>query len=127
MYGRYGADQLSRFTIWCYLAVAVVGIFVNEPWIGFALWLLGMILVFWTFFRMFSRNIYKRQAENAKYLKVQRKITEFFKYTWNKWKYRKTHVYKKCPHCKVKLKLPKKKGFHNVNCPKCRSSFDVKI
>ena len=35
-------------------------------------------------------------------------------------------MYKKCPKCKQKIRLPLKKGEHTVKCPKCGNRFDVK-
>ena len=127
MYGRYGSDNLSRFMLVLYFVLMFAGVFISNPWVGFVLWAVNLALLVIMTFRMFSKNIYKRQYENAKYLRVKNKISEFFKYLVNKWKFRKTHVYKKCPHCNVKLKLPKKTGFHTVKCPKCHNNFDVKI
>jgi LSD1 subclass zinc finger protein len=127
MYGRYGGDSLSKFTLIVYIIIAIVQLFVDQPYLSFFLWLINVALMIWSFFRMFSKNIYKRQAENAVYLGIKRKITQYFKYLSNKWKFRKTHVYKKCTSCKTKLRLPKKKGEHNVKCPKCSNSFLVKI
>ena len=37
------------------------------------------------------------------------------------------HVYKKCPHCRAQLRLPRKKGEHDVCCPRCKVTFSVKI
>lgn len=126
MYGRYGVDQLSKFMLNVYLFLALVSLFV--PFIVDVVLLpLSVILISLVFFRMLSKNIYKRQWENAKYLSIKRKFTEHFKYISNKWKFRKTHVYKKCPSCKCKLKLPRKKGTHTVKCPKCSNNFSVKI
>ncbi len=127
MYGRYGADQLSRFMLVLYFVVALAGIIVQNILVDTILWLLNMILLVLMFFRMFSKNIYKRQYENGKYLEIKNKVTEYFRYIGNKWKFRKTHVYQKCPFCKSRLKLPKRKGMHGVKCPKCSNSFSVKI
>ena len=35
-------------------------------------------------------------------------------------------MYKKCPKCKQKLRLPLKKGIHTVKCPNCKEKFEVK-
>ncbi len=45
----------------------------------------------------------------------------------DKKRYRKTHVFIKCPECKNNLRLPKVKGKHTVRCPVCNASFFVKI
>ena len=65
--------------------------------------------------------------ENAKYLGARNKFLSFFKRKKAQFRDRKTHVYKKCPHCKATLRLPKKKGRHTVSCPKCRKRFETKI
>ncbi|MFR2916862.1 MAG: hypothetical protein ACLTKQ_08005 [Acutalibacteraceae bacterium] len=45
----------------------------------------------------------------------------------DKWAFRKTHVFKKCPGCKAVLRLPRKKGKHTVNCPHCHKNFTVHV
>ena len=70
MYGRYGGDSLSKFTLIVYIIIAIVQLFVDQPYLSFFLWLINVALMIWSFFRMFSKNIYKRQAENAVYLGI---------------------------------------------------------
>ena len=127
MYGRYGADSLSRFMLVLYIINSFLGIIIQNKVVDIIIWLFSFILLILMFFRMFSKNIYKRQYENGKYLRIKNKILEYFRYVGNKWKFRKTHVYRKCPSCKSRLKLPKKKGNHGVRCPKCSNNFSVKI
>ena len=127
MYGRYGADALSKFLLIVYIALAVVMLFLRNTVWGLVVQVLSLILCFWIFFRMFSKNISKRSAENACYLKLQKGIKEKIFLQRNKWKYRKTHVYRKCPYCGVQIKLPRVKGDHKCACPKCGDSFDVHV
>ena len=87
----------------------------------------SLALCIFMFYRMFSKNISRRTAENQKYLRARRKIKEWFLLRRNKWKYRKTHVYRKCPHCGVQIRLPRVKGEHRCACPKCGDSFGVNI
>ena len=121
MRGRYGTDDLNKFLLWLYFLFAVLGLFVRRPvvtGICFAVFVLLM-------FRMFSRNIWKRQQENAKFLKIKRKAVQRFNLERDKWKFRKTHVYKTCPNCKATVRLPKIKGKHVCCCPACKKNFDV--
>ena len=124
MYGRYGSDTLNKVLLAVYAAEVVVftvlSLFVNPTplWMSLAYFALSMILIFVIFFRMFSRNIQKRRRENDKFC-------GFFKLRRNKFRDRKTHVYKKCPHCKAVLRLPKAKGKHTVICPRCKNRFTV--
>lgn len=123
MYGRYGVDSLYRFTFAVVLVIAIVNMFIGSVLLSIT----EGILIAWTLFRCFSRNIYKRQAENAKYVRATTRIRQFFKRQYNRVKYRKTKVYKKCPGCKNILCLPRKKGQHTVKCPSCSHRFDIKI
>ena len=123
MMGRYGVDALYHFTFWVCLALIVVNLFVNSLIIS----LIETLLIFWSIFRVMSRNIYKRQRENQIFLNIWGKIKSPFKMMGNKWRDRKTHVYKRCPSCKSTLRLPKERGEHSVRCPRCRSLFDIKI
>ena len=85
----------------------------------YAIQFLPMILIFVIFYRIFSRNIQKRRQENEKFC-------GFFKLIRNRFRDRKTHVYRKCPKCKAVLRLPKAKGKHTVVCPRCKNRFEVK-
>ena len=123
MYGRNGFDQLGRFVLILYLVFAVVNIFLNS----IIIMAVETLLMIYSVFRFMSKNIYKRRSENEKYCRFENKITGFFKLQRNKWRDRKTHVYRKCPHCKKTLRLPRRKGEHTVNCPVCHNRFDIKI
>jgi hypothetical protein len=123
MYGRYGADTLSKVMIGVYLAFVlictIVSIFVRSIWFSLFYYVVASALVVWMFSRMFSRNIAARKRENDKFC-------GFFKLRRNKFRDRKTHVYRKCPSCKAVLRLPKAKGKHFVVCPRCKNRFEVK-
>ena len=124
MYGRYGSDTLNKVLLVIYvievIMITVLSLFVNPTplWMSLAYFALSLLLIFVIFFRMFSRNIQKRRRENDKFC-------GFFKLRRNKFRDRKTHVYKKCPHCKAVLRLPKAKGKHTVICPRCKNRFTV--
>ncbi len=121
MYGRNGIDPLGRALLWLYLILAIVALFF-EP-----MHLFVFAVMVWMFFRIFSKNIVKRQKENAIYLRLAAKPKNWIRVQRNRFRDRKTHCYKKCPYCKVTLRLPKKRGKHTVCCPKCRKDFEVKI
>ena len=127
MYGRYGVDELSRALLVVYLVLAVVMLFIPNVIARAIINAFSLALCIFMFYRMFSKNISRRTAENQKYLRARRKIKEWFLLRRNKWKYRKTHVYRKCPHCGVQIRLPRVKGEHRCACPKCGESFGVDI
>ncbi len=123
MYGRNGMDNLNQFIFWFYIALLAINLLLKS----FILSYLDLILVGIFIFRNMSKNIWKRHEENRKYLKVQHKVTSWFKLQRSKWTDRKTKVYRKCPNCKKTLRLPKTKGSHEVSCPCCQHDFQVKV
>ena len=129
MYGRYGGDTLNKVYLWIYVAVVliyyIVSLFIPSDAIALGAmvtlgyWLISTFLIVLIFFRIFSKNIAKRRRENEKFC-------GFFKLLGNRFRDRKTHVYRKCPKCMVVLRLPKARGKHTGVCPRCRERFEVK-
>ena len=125
--GRYGADTLARGMLVAYLVLAILTIFVQNGIVRAILNVAALTVSLLMFFRMFSGNIAKRTEENQKYLRLRRRVKQWFLLRRNKWKYRKTHVYRRCPHCGIDVRLPRRSGTHICDCPKCGGAFDVKI
>lgn len=123
MQGRYGTDSFNNFLLCVYIALFLVNLFINSLFLSF----LGTLLVIYMFYRMLSTNIYKRQMENQKFLKISKKPKDFLLLLRNRFRDRKTHVYKTCPACKSTLRLPRQKGKHTAVCPRCQRRFDVTI
>ena len=123
MYGRRGYDELSRALWISSLVIFVANLFCEL----LALTIIESVLVIYTLFRMLSKNLERRRAENAVYHRIVGKVKKFFALLGNRWRDRKTHAYKKCPTCKNTLRFPRMKGKHVVSCPCCRRRFDVII
>lgn len=119
MYGRYGMDSLGKFTI----GAGLVAIFLSTFFRWRFLPLLSWILIITAYYRMFSRNIYKRSAENQKYLQKTAKIRSFLANQKNIWSQRKTHHIYTCPSCRQKIRIPRGKGRIEIRCPKCGATF----
>ena len=118
MMGRYGVDQLT----WVLLVLALVLSLCGSIFrIGF-LRLLCWVVLFFCYFRIFSRNIYARQMENQKLMRLWYRLK-------NKTANRPTAQERKnyrvfvCPTCKQKLRVPRGKGKISITCPKCATSF----
>lgn len=124
MYGRYGYDELSRFLLISAIVMLVLSLI---PFLK-VLYFVAFVILMWSWFRSFSKNIYKRQMERQKYLTVQSKVRQRFRLYKNIWLERKTHKYYKCPNCKavVRIMRPEKRRTINIQCPKCGNSFDKK-
>lgn len=125
MYGRYGFDELSRLLLLSGFIMAVISRFQYLK----LLYILGFLLLVWSFARAFSKNIYKRQMERNRYLIIKNKIMQKFRLYKGIWHDRKTHKYYKCPGCKTMVRIvkPGKGKRIMVTCPKCRQSFEKRI
>jgi len=119
MYGRYGVDSFGKFTIWGSLILMLIAGWTHRGTLSWLAWA-GII---YSYFRMFSKNTYKRAAENQKYLQMTRGIRTFFYRQRNMITQRKTHHIYKCPSCKQKIRVPKGKGKIEIRCPKCNTRF----
>lgn len=118
MSGRYGFDQLSGFLCILSLILVVLG-----AWLSGLLYWLGLALLLWCYFRIFSRNTQKRYAENLKYLSLQRQVQEWFARRKLRFEQRKTYRYFRCPHCRQSIRVPRGRGRISITCPKCGTSF----
>ena len=110
MQGRYGVDNFARFTLGVALFVIVVGSFMRQNAAGGVLDTVGFILIIYTYFRILSRNISARYAENQKYLGYTQKIRSRFTREKNMMEQRKTHHIYTCPGCGQKIRIPRGNG-----------------
>lgn len=121
MKDRYGVDELYKFLLLICFVLLVINTFIGNNVIR----LFEVLLIVIIFYRYMSKNIKLRKKENDKYLEIKNRIIKLFDYNKKKYKDRNTHMYKKCPKCKQKIRLPLKKGKHTVKCPNCGNKFDV--
>ena len=119
MQGRYGMDYLGRFIVSAAILAFVLSFFIDGP----ILPLLAWICIILAYFRMFSRNIYKRSAENQAFLTKTYKLRCFFARQRSYMAQRKTHHIYRCPTCRQKIRVPKGKGRIEIRCPKCNTRF----
>ena len=119
MIGRYGPDHLNVAMIIVSLVLALLnGI------IGFSTLLyVSNAIVALTLFRMLSRNIPRRRAENDKFVRYWWPIRTWFSRSMANLKYRKTHRFLSCPSCYDTLRVPSGKGKLQITCSKCGERF----
>lgn len=123
MYGRYGIDNLYHALIALYFILFVTS-FIVDSWIPSVLmWVFLVIAIL----RTLSKNHIARARENRVFLKIVNPIKAFFTTNFVRLRDIRKKRYRTCKHCKAVLRLPIKKGTHNVKCPKCNKEFKVKI
>lgn len=119
MVGRYGSDQLGLCMMTVYLLLSILGmVFRNSVLI-----IIMYVLFILTIFRMFSKNVSKRYAENQKFLSMTAPIRGKMKSFLRRCKQRKTHKFYKCRTCGQIIRVPRGKGKICISCPKCRHEF----
>lgn len=119
MYGRYGTDQLNFLLLFSALGLSLINVILSaicaESKVYYYLYLIFSLLVYgllgFALFRMFSRNIYKRQREN-------RRLLNF----WTRLRDRKNRYFR-CPNCRQTVRVPRHRGKINIRCPKCGEKF----
>lgn len=107
MYGRYGSDQLTMLLLGLGVVLCLAGSFSRLYWLGF----LAYVPLIWAIFRMYSRNIYKRQAENRRFLQLTSRFRD------------RRHRYFACPRCRQRIRVPRGKGRIRITCPNCGERF----
>ena len=118
MIGRNGFDMFCRGLLIMSLVLIALDIFVPGRWLG----RLATLVIIYAYFRAFSKNIVRRQAENNWF--INEILVPFNAYTQRD---RKNYAYFKCPTCKQLLRAPKGKGKIRVTCSRCTSKFEKKV
>ena len=118
MQGRYGNDRLGQVMLMLALACMVLSLF-RIPFIS----TIGLIILILTYYRMFSRQIGKRAAENQKYLQFEWKLRAKLQKRKQTLAQGRTHRIYKCPNCRQKIRVPRNRGRIAITCRKCGTEF----
>ena len=119
MIGRYGTDTLNRHLIVLWCVLAVLNIFFSS----LVLYFLELFVSFYALFRALSRNIVKRQRENAAYYRLSSRFMKGFSHVFVRFRDRKTTRFFRCPKCSAPIKMPRKVGRFRIRCQRCGESF----
>ena len=136
--GRNGSDELARFCngvgfglVLLALVFTVIGsaltgaasiVFRVLYWVTYAC---GAALLGYSLFRIFSRNVGRRQTENTRHIYRMNKLRRKWEGLLDRWKNRKEYRYLRCPKCRQQLRVPRNKGKIRVTCSKCGEKFII--
>ena len=109
------------FLIAVYLVLYLLGSLLR---LGLLSWL-ALLAAAYALFRLLSRNISRRRAENAKFMELAGPAIRWVRLRRTMHR-DKDHRYFKCPNCGQMLSVPKGKGKIRVTCPKCHAKMETR-
>lgn len=124
MYGRNGVDALSWAMVVCELVLALLASLLRINALTAIVNVLTWVLWVLVLFRMFSRNLTKRRAENARFLSWWNPIAADLRGAKAR-RADKAHKYVKCS-CGAWCRVPRGVGRVELKCPKCGKKHTVK-
>ena len=125
MYGRNGLDHLNQMLFRVLLVLYILAIFIREGVFGAVLSWAATFGWLYLMFRMFSRNLPKRQAENQKFVSWWWRVKS--KSQGAKERHAdKDHKYFTCKSCGAICRVPVGKGKIVITCPKCGAQISAK-
>ena len=119
LYGRNGFDNLARTCNAVAILLLVINIFAQSTIIYF-LW---VAFFGYSIFRVYSKNIPKRYAENQKFMEITEVPRKYMKLVGLQWRDRSVSRYYICKCCNQQIRVPKGKGRIEIRCPKCGNRF----
>ena len=123
MQGRYGQDSLNRALSGTGVGLLIVDLLVR--WLPIQC--LGLGLMGLSVFRMYSRNIYRRQSENRLFRRLFSPAAKMVRQQREMLRCRKTHRYFRCPRCKRWMRVPRGAGRVKIKCPGCDFRFEKTV
>lgn len=122
MIGRNGNDQLNLFLLVSSVVLLVAGSFAGGI-IRSIFRLAALALLAFTYYRMLSKDVYKRREENGKYLQIRYRVFAKLKALKERWVQRKDYKFFQCPSCRAVLRVPRGRGKIKIVCRKCGNTF----
>ena len=125
MAGRNGNDQFNFFLLIVDVALLLLASIFSRR-LGGLLYPLVLVLLGYTYFRMLSRNLYKRRTENERFLRLYGRVMSKLRLLKERWVQRRDYKFFTCPSCKAVMRVPKGHGKIKIVCRKCGNSFTGK-
>lgn len=123
MTGRSGPDELARFCSTAGWILLLASLLTPGAAVRAVLGAAGAVTAGFSLFRMFSRNIYKRCAENRYYLQrrdAAKRVLQQWKLRWSQ---RKEYRFFRCEKCRTLARVPRGRGKICITCPHCKHEF----
>ena len=124
MYGRNGVDALSWALVVLEVVLSLLSSFIHVRGVSQALYFVSTALMFVVLLRIFSRNLARRQAENAKFLTWWTPKANAIRGARAR-RADKAHKYVRCS-CGAYCRVPRGVGRVELTCPKCGKKRVVK-
>lgn len=122
MQGRRGADQFSNFLVIVGFVLLFLSLIPGLDLLSY----LSLVILVYSLYRCYSKNIAARERENATFERVVAKPKKQLSFMRRAWTNRKTTHYFKCKGCGQVLSVPRGKGTLRVVCPKCKTETTIK-
>ena len=117
MYGRNGVDALSWALVVLEVVLSLLSSFIHVRGVSQALYFMSTALMFVVLLRIFSRDLARRQAENAKFLTWWTPKANAIRGAKAR-RADKAHKYVRCS-CGAYCRVPRGVGKIELTCPKC--------
>ena len=125
MAGRNGNDQFNVFLLVLDILLVLIGTVAGGT-AGAVIYMAVLLLLLYIYFRMFSRNLYRRREENGKYLRLHYKVLAWLRVRRERWVQRRDYKFFPCPSCRTTLRVPRGHGKIKIVCRRCGNSFTGK-
>jgi len=119
MAGRNGLDRLGQVTLLLALVLSLLANVLDAAFLS----ALSCGLMIWCLFRVFSRNLSRRQAENQRFLTAGSRFGSDLRAWRERQRQRKEYKFFRCGGCGNWLRVPKGKGKIQITCPRCGQRF----
>ncbi len=121
--GRNGPDELARLYSITGCVVLVLSLLVPQGVWRSVLSVVGAAIIVLSYFRIFSRNVYKRRGENQHYVQWRSALQRRFRQWKLRCSQRKEHRFFRCEKCRTMTRVPRGRGKIEITCPKCGHHF----
>ena len=120
--GRYGTDRLSMAVMNVAVLLVVVDVVARTRWLS----VIAMLLLAYAWFRITSKDIAARAAENARAMRAAGPVLSWLANPVAEAREARAYKHLSCPSGGQRVRIPRGKGKVRVTCPSCHARFEGK-